>query len=107
MIPVQFVGGVAMYQYGKREHQYGTGNRQNSLIGYTFDINGQHTGKHCSRDINEEQYWQSAFSGAPQGHFLRGATRRAKASFRPAALAFAYVDWLHRTPSALLDKKWS
>lgn len=47
-----------------------------------------------------------AFSGVPQGYFLRGLTRKARALlFYPAALSVAYVDSLHNAPSALLDKK--
>jgi len=36
-----------------------------------------------------------------------GSTQRAEPIFHPAALSLAYVEQLHHTCDALLDKKWA
>jgi len=44
---------------------------------------------------------------ATQHGIFSGPTRRAEPIFHPAALSLAYVERVHRTRDALLDKKWA
>jgi len=55
--------------------------------------------------MNDEQRGVALFQAHPKGTSFGAQPEGLGLFFRPAALSFAHVAWLHHAHSALLDKK--